>query len=106
MYLDLQAPAHRRASTQAIWIVLVTGLGSLLGSVLAGELLVRSGGVGPMVFLVPGLIDLAALVAVLAVFHPVPAPVEPVAEAPAPAPQSPPGALAFGRLNPAPSGKG
>jgi MFS family permease len=102
MYLDLQAPAHRRASTQAIWIVLVTGLGSLLGSLLAGELLVRAGGVGSLVFQVPALINLGALIALVSFFRPgsaaTPSPT-PTAQTPATA------SLALGKLAPAPAGR-
>lgn len=91
MFLDGQAPADRRASTQALWIVVVSGLGALLGSVLAGEVLSWSRGGGRAVFLVPGLINVAALVALWGGFR--------RADSLAPS-WSAPAALAGGKLSP------
>ncbi len=53
MYLDTQAPPDRRATTQGLYIMATTGLGNLLGSLLAGEIVDRVGEVAPPVFLVP-----------------------------------------------------
>ncbi len=70
MFLDSQAPPHCRARTQSLWVVLVSGVGSLLGSVLAGEVVSRSHDAGIAVFLIPGLINCAALCALLNWFRP------------------------------------
>jgi len=61
VYFDGQAPTHRRASAQALLVVLTSGIGSLLGSLLAGELLSHFPGDYPLVFRIPALIDLALL---------------------------------------------
>jgi MFS family permease len=96
MYLDSQAPPSRRAGTQALWVVLISGLGQTLGNLLAGELLSRHGGVGSPVFLVPGLLNLAAIAALAVLFRPG-AMSLPARPAPSPAPA----ALAAGKLAPA-----
>ena len=54
-------------------MVLTTGIGSLLGSLLAGEMSRRFPGDYPLVFLIPCLINLGLLVAFCAGFHPDPA---------------------------------
>jgi MFS family permease len=61
MYLDGEAPADRRAGAQALNSVATTGLGMLLGSLLAGELAGRLRGDDPALFLVPCLINLGLL---------------------------------------------
>jgi MFS family permease len=70
VFLDSQAPRHRRASAQALLMVLTTGIGSLLGSLLAGEMSRRFPADYPRVFLIPCLINLGVLVAFYAGFHP------------------------------------
>jgi MFS family permease len=69
VFLDSQAPAHRRASAQALLMVLTLGVGSLLGSFLAGELSQQFPGDYPRVFLIPFLIGLASLVVFCAGFR-------------------------------------
>jgi MFS family permease len=69
VFLDSQAPRHRRASAQALLMVLTTGVGSLLGSLLAGEISRHYPGDYPLVFLVPCLINLGLLVAFWATFQ-------------------------------------
>jgi MFS family permease len=70
VFLDSQAPAHRRASAQALLMVLTLGVGSLLGSLLAGELSRQFPEDYPRVFLIPFLISLAVLVVFCAGFRP------------------------------------
>jgi MFS family permease len=70
VFLDGQAPTHRRASAQALLMVLTTGVGSLLGSLMAGEITRQFPQDYPVVFLVPFLINLAALAALCAAFRP------------------------------------
>lgn len=70
VFLDSEAPADRRASAQALYVVVTSGVGSLLGSVLAGE---SAGWIGPdaaLVFLVPCLINLGLLVYLCQGFRP------------------------------------
>ncbi len=61
MYMDTRAPRERRGSAQALNMVVTSGLGSLLGSLLAGEVVSRTGGNYPAVFLIPCLINLGLL---------------------------------------------
>ena len=70
VFLDAHAPDEYRASAQAINMVVTTGVGSLLGSVLAGEVVSRSGGDWRVVFLVPGLISVGLLCFVGFAFRP------------------------------------
>jgi MFS family permease len=70
MYLDGQAAADRRATAQAMHVMVTSGLGSLCGSVLAGELTARHGGVAGPVFLAPALIELAMLGLLAFAFRP------------------------------------
>jgi hypothetical protein len=58
MYLDSQAPPNQRASVQCLYVMITAGIGNLLGNLLAGELVGRSGGIGGSVFLVPCLVNL------------------------------------------------
>lgn len=70
VYLDSQAPADRRASAQALNVVVTSGIGSLLGNLLAGEAVARwSNGAG-LVFLVPCLINAGLLVYFVQGFRP------------------------------------
>ncbi len=71
VFIDGRAPAHRRAGAQALLVVLTTGVGSLLGSVLAGEIVGRAGGDYARVFLVPCAINGALLLGFCAAFRPV-----------------------------------
>lgn len=68
MYLDTQAPPDRRATTQGLYLMMTTGLGNLLGSLLGGEIVERVGGVAPAVFGVPLAIDAAMLTVFVAAF--------------------------------------
>ncbi|MBV8137558.1 MAG: MFS transporter, partial [Deltaproteobacteria bacterium] len=56
IFLDRCAPVRQRASVQGLFVVLTLGLGSLLGNVMAGELITRSSS-DVLVFLVPCVID-------------------------------------------------
>ncbi len=64
MLLDTLAPGHLRASTQGLFVMVTTGLGNLLGSLIVGELISHAGGVTSRLFLAPlainGLILLVA----------------------------------------------
>ena len=73
VFLDSQAPTHRRASAQALLMVLTTGIGSLVGSLLVGEMSRQFSANYPLIFLIPCLINLGLLVAFCAGFHPDPA---------------------------------
>ncbi len=84
VYFDSLAPGHRRASAQALLMVLTSGFGSLLGSLLAGELMSLGARVGvgtgmssgfgsenyPLVFLAPAVINLGLIVIFGCGFHP------------------------------------
>jgi MFS family permease len=72
VFLDSQAPTHRRASAQGLLMVLTTGIGSLAGSLIAGEMSRHFPGDYPLIFLFPSLINLGVLVAFCAGFHPDP----------------------------------
>jgi MFS family permease len=70
VFLDSRAPRTHRASVQAIFLVLTTGLGSLLGSLAAGEWIGRRGpGDDVLVFLFPCMINGALLVYFLTGFR-------------------------------------
>lgn len=62
VYTDTQAPRERRASAQALYLVVTAGIGSFLGCLLAGDVMGRFGGDYALVFLVPCVIDSALLV--------------------------------------------
>lgn len=86
MFLDGQAPVHRRASVQGLYLLLTSGVGSLLGNIMAGEIVALAGGVGPAVFVVPGLINLTIALLFASGFRPAarasveqPAPRQPLA---------------------------
>jgi MFS family permease len=70
VYVDTQAPRDRRASAQALYMVVTAGVGSLLGSLLAGDVMGRFAGDYDLVFLVPCVIDSALLVYFCAGFRP------------------------------------
>jgi MFS family permease len=70
MYLDSQAPAHRRAGSQGVNMMVTNGIGMFLGSLLAGQAVERAAGDDARVFWIPCLINLALLAAWIAGFHP------------------------------------
>ncbi len=70
VYMDSQAPTHRRASAQALLVMLTSGIGTLLGSVLAGEVVDRFAGDYVKIFLIPCMIDLILLIYFCARFRP------------------------------------
>jgi MFS family permease len=70
LFMDSAAPDDRRATAQAVYTVVTAGIGSLLGSVLAGDVMERLGGDERLVFLVPCVIDFALLVYFCAGFRP------------------------------------
>jgi MFS family permease len=81
MFVDSRASTDRRASAQSINTVVTGGLGSFLGSLLAGEVVgLFPGGYGP-VFLVPCAINLGLILLLLLKFRPEAAP-RPVAQTP------------------------
>ena len=84
MFLDGEAPAHRRASAQGLHFTVTSGVGSLLGNLLAGEIVAALGGIGPVVFVAPALLCAAALALLLARFR-----AGPAAEGMAPGPARP-----------------
>jgi MFS family permease len=61
VYMDGRAPGHLRASAQALLLVGTSGLGALLGSLLAGEIAGRTRPNDVLVFLFPCTIDGALL---------------------------------------------
>jgi hypothetical protein len=70
VYTDSQSQSHVRASAQALYMVVTAGLGSFLGSLLAGDVMRRFGGHYEQVFLVPCVIDFALIVYFCAGFRP------------------------------------
>ncbi len=70
LHIDAAAPADRRATAQAVYTVVTAGIGSFLGSLLAGDVMERFGGDERLVFLVPCVIDFALLVYFCAGFRP------------------------------------
>jgi MFS family permease len=71
VFMDGQAPGHRRAGAQALLVVLTSGIGTWLGSLLAGEVVDRFAGDYVKVFFIPCVIDLALLIYFCAGFRPV-----------------------------------
>lgn len=70
IYTDSRAPRELRASGQALFLVVTSGLGNLCGSLLAGSTSGHSEGDGAGVFIVPCVIDLALLLYFCAAFRP------------------------------------
>lgn len=70
MYLDTQAPGDRRASVQGLYLLATTGLGNLLGSLMAGEMVARVGQVSAPVFRAPLLVNTLMLLVFLVGFFP------------------------------------
>jgi len=73
MALDEQAPPDRRAGVQGLWVMTTSGLGSLFGGLLAGEVMQRAAGNWTVVFAVPATIALAAVGLILVVMRTGPA---------------------------------
>ena len=84
MFINTQAAPDRRASAQSINTVINGGLGSMTGSLLAGEAIRRTTDHPGLVFLVPCAINLGLLAFLLARFRPAPP------EIPAAGPPGPP----------------
>jgi MFS family permease len=70
VFLDSEAPPHRRASAQGLHAVVTSGIGSLVGNVLAGEVVSRQGGVGPGVFIAPCVANAVVLGVLVCAFRP------------------------------------
>ena len=70
MYIDGEAPPERRAGAQSLYLVATVGVGTLCGSILAGEVIGHLGSGSARVFLVPLGIDATLLVALLVGFRP------------------------------------
>ncbi len=70
VFIDGHAPVHRRASAQALLVVTTSGVGTLLGNLMAGESMSLTQGDDVPVFLIPAAINLALLLAFLRGFHP------------------------------------
>jgi MFS family permease len=69
MYLDRQSPPDLRATAQGLYVMTTSGLGQLVGSLVAGEVVSLAEGTTAAVFLVPLAIDAAMLVALLVAFR-------------------------------------
>jgi MFS family permease len=61
VYIDSRSGAHLRGSAQALLLVCTSGLGALLGNLLAGEIAGRTSSGDVLVFLIPCVIDGALL---------------------------------------------
>ncbi len=61
LYIDSRSGEHLRGSAQALLLVCTSGLGALLGNVLAGEIADRTFSGDVLVFLIPCVIDGALL---------------------------------------------
>ncbi len=70
LVLDDHAPGDRRAGAQSLYVVATSGLGALLGSLMAGELLARGGGDPSGVFFVPCLIHVGLIGFFILAFRP------------------------------------
>ena len=70
MFINSRASADRRASAQSINTVVNGGLGSMTGSLLAGEVIRRTPDHPEFVFLVPCAINLALVVFIAVLFRP------------------------------------
>jgi hypothetical protein len=76
IYIDSRCEDHLRVSTQALVLVCMSGMGALLGYVMAGEIAGRTSPGDVLVFLIPCVIDGALLLYFLRGFR---APVSSVA---------------------------
>jgi len=81
LYIDSRSRPQLRASAQALVLVCTSGVGALLGNVLAGEIVGRTSAGDVLVFLIPCVIDGALLIYFLRGFR---APVSSVSWATAP----------------------
>jgi MFS family permease len=70
IYIDSKSPAHRRASAQSMLMVVTSGAGMLVGSLLAGEIVGRHPGNAATVFVFPCVINLTLLIYFCAGFRP------------------------------------
>ncbi|MDB5351088.1 MAG: Nucleoside symporter [Planctomycetota bacterium] len=71
MYLDSQAPGDHRAGAQSLWVMITSGLGSLTGTLLAGEVIEYAAGDWRFVFAIPTAINVTLLLGFLLSFRPV-----------------------------------
>lgn len=69
MYLDSRAPSDHRAGVQGLWVMTTSGVGSLFGGLLAGEVMQRSGDQWGWIFAVPMLLASMAFLVVLVGFR-------------------------------------
>jgi hypothetical protein len=72
IFLDGRAPSHHRAGVQGLYLATTSGIGVLLGSVVAGDVMGSFSGDYTLIFLVPCVIDLTLLVYFYAGFRPYP----------------------------------
>ncbi len=94
VYVDGRSADHMRGSAQGLVLVCTSGLGALLGSVMAGEIMARTHPGDVLVFLIPCVIDGALLVYFLRGFR---APVSSVSWGGAPSADSSSSPLPMGR---------
>jgi MFS family permease len=69
MYLDSQAPPDHRAGVQGLWVMTTSGLGSLCGGLMAGEVMQRAGDNWRLIFAVPAMIAAVAFGLVIVAFR-------------------------------------
>ena len=69
LFLDSRAERRQRSSVQSLFLMLTSGLASLLGNLAAGELSARGGLDGPLMFFVPCVINGAMLIYFLTGFR-------------------------------------
>jgi MFS family permease len=103
MFLDSQAPADRRAGAQSLYIVATTGAGTLVGSLLAGEVVGWFDGDYATVFWVPCCIDAAMLLILIITFRPGAGMVNRTQEPASRVPARPGAATSFARARLAPA---
>ncbi len=69
LYLDRRTAPELRSSTQGLYVMTTTGLGTLIGSLMAGEVVMWLGAGTSALFLVPMAIDAVVLLLLLATFR-------------------------------------